>query len=152
DGTPHLLVRKHADRVSLPLGFPGIQVDRGTESFHHVEKHLRHAIEFYEERHYERHWAFDNCVIPFLFTQVVRMNRAMQYIRAERRTCAFLLFQTIPDYGLLHHFPRPEHYDHAYRYKDGEPQHPDNIRIFTNPWHRVGCPDFYLNTFDEKGA
>jgi hypothetical protein len=23
---------------------------------------------------------------------------------------------------------------------------------FTNPWQRVGHPDFYLNTFDEKGA
>jgi hypothetical protein len=29
---------------------------------------------------------------------------------------------------------------------------PDNIHIFTNPSQRVGHPDFYLNTFDDKGA
>ncbi len=152
DGTPHLIIRKRADGVSIPLGIPGIQVDRGTESFHQVEKHLMHAVEFFEDRHYERHWAFDNCVIPFLFTQVVRMNRAMQFVRAERGMCRFLLFRTIPDYGLLRHFPRPEHYARNYQYADDEPVHPDSIHVFTNPWQRVGCPDFYLNTFDEKGA
>jgi hypothetical protein len=152
DGTPHLMIRKRADGVPLPLGIPGIQVDRGTERFQQVENHLVHAIEFVEERHFERHWGFDSCVIPFLFTQEVRKNRAMQYVRAERGRCAFLLFQTIPDLGLLPHFPKPEHYDRTYHYKEGEPMHPDNIHIFTNPWQRVGYPDFYLNTFDEKGA
>jgi hypothetical protein len=73
----------------------------------------------------------------------------MQFIRSERGTCSFLLFQTIPDLGLLRHFPRPEHYDRNYQYIEGEPVHPDNIHIFTNPWQRVGHPDFYLNTFDE---
>jgi hypothetical protein len=63
-----------------------------------------------------------------------------------------LLFQTIPDFGLLRHFPRPEHYDRKYQYIEGEPVHPDNIHIFTNPWQRVGCPDFFLNTFNEEGA
>ena len=110
------------------------------------------AIEFIEDRHHERHWGFDNCLIPFLFTKEVKKNRAMQFIHKERGTCSFLLFQTIPDYALLRHFPRPEHYDRAYQYQDGEPRHPDNIHIFTNPWQRVGFPDFYLNTFDEIGA
>jgi hypothetical protein len=43
------------------------------------------------------------------------------------------LFQTItiPDFGLLHHFPRPEHYDREYAYADDEPRHPDDIHIFT---------------------
>jgi hypothetical protein len=35
---------------------------------------------------------------------------------------------------------------------EGEPQHPDNIHVFTNPWQRAGCPDFFLNTFDEIGG
>jgi hypothetical protein len=76
----------------------------------------------------------------------------MQFVRQERGKCSFLLFQTIPDFGLLRHFPRPEHYDRDYQYIESEPRHPDNIHVFTNPWQRVGYPDFYLNTFDEKGA
>jgi len=152
DGTPHLIIRERADGVRLPLGIPGIQVDRGTESFHQLEKHLMHAIEFVEDRHFGRHWGFDNCVIPFLFTKDARKNRAMQFVRSARGKCSSLLFQTIPDLGLLRHFPRPEHYDRNYQYIEGEPVHPDNIHIFTNPWQRVGHPDFYLNTFDEKGV
>ena len=63
----------------------GIRVDRGTETFRMVEKHIQHAIEFVENRHYERHWGFDNCLIPFLFTAEVRRNWALtprpDYIR-----------------------------------------------------------------------
>ena len=151
DGTPHVIVRTRADGV-FPLGIPGIQVDRGTESFDQIERYLRHAIEFVDGRHYERHWGFDNCVIPFLFTKELRKNRAIQFVRAERGACPYLLFQTVPDYGLLPHFPRPEHYDRAYHYQDGETRHPDNIHVFTNPWQRAGCPDFFLNTFDQIGG
>jgi hypothetical protein len=152
DGTPHLIIRRRADDASLPVGIPGIQVDRGTETFHQVEKHLLHAIEFVEGRHFQRHWGFDNCLIPFLFTKEVRKVRAMQFVREERGRCSFLLFQTIPDFGLLRHFPRPEHYGLNYQYIEGEPVHPDNIHIFTNPWQRVGYPNFHLDTFDEKDA
>ena len=152
DGTPHVIVRTRADGVALPLGIPGIQVDRGTETFKQVETHLLHAIEFVEDRHYERHWGFENSLVPFLFTQEVRKNRAMQFVKEQRKACSFLLFQTVPDLGLTRTFPRPEHYDPSYSYKDGEPRHADSIRVFTNPWQRVGHPDFYLNIFDEKGA
>jgi Transposase, Mutator family len=151
DGTPHVIVRTRPDGI-YPLGIPGIQVDRGTESFDQIEKYLRHAIEFVDGRHYERHWGFDNCVIPFLFTKELRKNRAIQFVRAERGACPYLLFRTVPDYGLLPHFPRPEHYDRRYHYQDGETRHPDNIHVFTNPWQRAGCPDFFLNTFDEIGG
>jgi hypothetical protein len=151
DGTPHLLIRTRADGVMLPLGIPGIQVDRGTESFRQLTKHLFSAIEFIENRHFESHWGFDNCVIPFLFTSEARKLRAMEFVRQERGKCAFLLFQSIPDIGLLRHFPRPEHYASGYKYADGEqPVHSDGIRIFTNPWQRVGCADFYLSTFSEN--
>ena len=133
--------------MTLPLGIPGIQVDRGTETFEQVEKHLLHAIEFVEGRHYERHWGFDNCLVPFLFTKEVRKNRAMQFVRSERQRCSFLLFQTIPDLGLQSHFPKPQHYERGYKYQDGEWVPPETIHIFTNPWQRVGHPDFSLNTF-----
>jgi hypothetical protein len=149
DGTPHLIIRKRGDGVSLPAGIPGIQVDRGTESFRQVEEHLIHAIEFVEDRHFESHWGFDNCIIPFLFTNEARKNRAMEFVRVERGICSFLLFQTIPDLGLVRHFPRPEHYDPKYLYIEGEPVHPDSIRLFTNSWQRVGYPDFCLNTLGQ---
>jgi hypothetical protein len=152
DGTPHLLTRKREDGATLSVGIPGIQVDRGTESFAQVEKHLAHAIEFVDQHHYERHWGFDNCVIPFLFTKDARKNRAMQFVRQLRGTCPFLLFKTIPDIGLLPHFPKPEHYDPNYHHKDGDWAPPDSIHIFTNPWPRVGYPDFHLTTFNETGA
>jgi hypothetical protein len=151
DGTPHVIVRTRADGI-FSIGIPGIQVDRGTETFAQVEQHLLHAIEFVDARHYVRHWGFDNCVIPFLFTKEIRKNRALQFVRAERGACQFLLFQTVPDYGLLRHFPRPAHYDPTYHYQDDEVRHPDNIHVFTNPWQRAGCPDFFLNTFDEIGG
>lgn len=151
DGTPHVIVRTRSDGVALALGIPGIQVDR-TDSTEQIERHITRALAFVEERHHERHWGFDNCVIPFLFTREAKKSRAMQFLRSERETCAFILFQSIPDYALLRHYPRPEHYDPAYRYEADEAPHPDSIRIFTNPWQRVGCPDFYLNTFDERGG
>lgn len=151
DGTPHVIVRTRADGTALALGIPGIQVDR-TDSTEQIERHIARALEFVEARLHERHWGFDNCVIPFLFTRLARKSRAMEFLRKERRACPFILFQTIPDYALLRHYPRPEHYDHTYQYKDDEARHPDGIHIFTNPWQRVGYPDFYLNTFDERGA
>lgn len=152
DGTPHVIVRTRDDGVPLPLGIPGIQVDRGTETFKQVETHLTHAIEFVEDRHFERHWGFENCLIPFLFTQEVRKNRAMQFVKEQRGKCSFLLFRTIPDIGLLRHFPRPDHYDPSYQFREGEPRMPDSIHLFSQGWQRVGHPDYYLNTFDEKGA
>src|SRR5262249_12391020 len=129
DGTPHLIIHKR-DGVSLPLGIPGIQVDRGTESFAQIERYILHAIEFIEEGHHERHWGFDNCVVPFIFTMEVRKARAMQYIHERRGTCPFLLFKTIPDIGLLPHFPRPEHYDRKCKCANGEWTPPDNIHVF----------------------
>jgi hypothetical protein len=152
DGAPHLLIRKGArEKAPLTLGIPGIQVDRGTTSIGKLESHLLHAIEFIDERHYERHWGFDNCVVPFLFTTQTRKERAMQFIRARGAHCPFLLFRTIPDFGLLRHFPRPEHYAPNYHYTDEEPRHPDAIHLFTTPWQRVGFADFFLSTFDEGG-
>jgi hypothetical protein len=74
----------------------------------------------------------------------------MELVRKERGKCAFLLFQTIPDIGLLRYFPRQEHYALDHQYKDRDPVHPSSIRIFSNPWQRVGHPDFYLSTFSEK--
>jgi hypothetical protein len=56
DGTPHVLVRTGEDGVALPLGIPGIQVDRGTEIFEQIEKHLMHAIEFVEEPRQASGW------------------------------------------------------------------------------------------------
>ena len=91
-------------------------------------------------------------LIPFLFTEEVRKNRALKFIRDLRGKCSFLLFQTIPDLGLEPHFPKPRHYDRSYQYQDGEWAPPANIHVFTNPWQRVGFPDFHLNTFEEGEA
>ena len=152
DGTPHVIVRTRPDGVALALGIPGIQVDRGTETFEQVEKHIMHAIEFVESRHYERHWGFENCLIPFLFTKEVRKNRALQYVRQVRGKCSFLLFQTIPDLGLERHFAKPQHYDRSYQPGPGEWVPPETIHVFTNPWQRAGHADFYLNSFQETAA
>ena len=152
DGTPHVIVRTRADGVVLAIGIPGIQVDRGTETFAQVEKHLLHAIAFVEGRIYESHWGFDNCLIPFLFTKDARKNRAIEFIKGIRKHCAFLLFQTIPDLGLEPHFAKPLHYDRTRPNDEAGWIPPNNIHVFTNPWQRVGHPDFYFNTFDERGA
>jgi hypothetical protein len=80
-----------------------------------------------------------------------RKERAMQFVRETRGARPFLLFKTIPDIGLLPQFPKPEHYDRKHQHADDDWAPPDSIHVFTNAWSRVGYPDFYLNTFDEKG-
>jgi hypothetical protein len=146
DGTPHLIARTARDGEEYSLFLPGIQVDRGTETFAKVEQHILHALEFVEGRHYERHWGFSNCIIPFLFTKEARKHRALEFIQKQRGKCSFLLFHTIPDLGLEPHFPHPRHYDRDYRYEDTEWVPPDGIHIFTKPWQRVGFGDFDLRT------
>ena len=152
DGTPHVIVRLRTPDVPLSIGIPGIEVDRGTETFERVEAHIRNAIEYIADGHHARLWGFDNCMIPFLFTSEARKTRAMAFLKSEHGAFPFLLFKSVPDIGLLRHFPKPEHYDPNYRYADGEPRPPESIHVFTTPWQRVGYPDFHLNTFDEKGA
>jgi|GEM_PF-4387613 len=146
DGTPHIVARKGGDGEEYSLFLPGIQVDRGTETFAKVEQHILHALEFVDGRHYERHWGFTSCVIPFLFTKQARMDRALEFVQRQRGKCASLLFQTIPDLGLEPHFPQPKHYDSNYRYQDDEWMPPDGIHVFTKLWQRAGCPAFDLKT------
>jgi hypothetical protein len=134
DGTPHLLIFKRTDGTSRTIGIPGIQVDRGTESLPHLGKHLMHAMEFIENRHFELHWGFDNCVVPFLFTSEARKRRAMEFVRRERGLCTFLLFQSVPDIGLLRRFP------------------PLDEHVFTHPWERVGYSDLDLSNFGERAS
>ncbi len=149
DGTPHVLVRTRPDGTRLALGIPGIEVDRGTETFRDVETHLGNAIEYIDDRHHARLWGFDNCLIPFLFTKASRMARAMAFVAKERGPCPFLLFRTIPDIGLLPHFPKPAHYDPNAVLTEDTSRPSKAIHVFTTPWHRVGCSDFHLNTFEE---
>ena len=149
DGTPHVIIRSRPHGAPLSIGIPGIQVDRGTETFERVEAHVRNAIEYIAERNHERLWGFDNCMIPFLFTSEARKARAIAFVERERGAFPFLIFKTAPDLGLLHHFPKPEHYDPAHRYGDDEPKPPASIHVFTTPWQRAGFPNFCLNTFEE---
>lgn len=144
DGTPHIIARRAQDGEEYSLFLPGIQVDRGTETFAKVETHIQHALEFVESRHYERHWGFTSCIIPFLFTKAVRKERALEFLQQQRGKCATLLFQTIPDLGLEPHFPKPQQYDRSYQYRPGEWIPPVDIHIFTKPWRRAGLPDFDL--------
>jgi hypothetical protein len=152
DGTPHVLVKSRHDGVRVAIGIPGIQIDRGTETFESLEKHLRHAVEYVSDRHDAKLWGFDNCVIPFLFTIVSRKTRAMAFLSELRSSCPYILFKTIPDLGLLHHFPKPDHYDSGREHQADEWVPPPDIHVFTTGWQRVGYPDFFLNTFDEIGA
>ena len=87
--------------------------------------------------------------LPFLFTSEARKARAISFLERERGAFPFLLFKTIPDLALLHHFPKPQHYDPAHRYLAGEPKPPERVHVFTTPWQRAGFPDFRLNTFEE---
>ena len=75
DGTPHVLGCTASDGVEYFLFVPGIQVDRGTETFATLEAHILHALEFVDGRYFERHWGARSCVIPFLFTKAARMER-----------------------------------------------------------------------------
>ncbi len=152
DGTPHVLVRTLPDGRRLAVGIPGIQVDRGTETFEMVGKHLRHAVEYVGDGHDRKLWGFDNCRIPFLFTSASRKAGAMALLAEICGSCPFILFRTIPDIGLLHHFPKPEHYDLARPVAVDDWQPPADIHVFTGAWQRVGYRDFHLDTFDEGGT
>lgn len=147
DGTPHVIVC--ASGAALSIGIPGIEVDRGTETFERVEAHIRNAVEYIDDRHHANVWGFDNCMIPFLFTSEARKVRAMAYLTKERGAFPFLLFKTVPDIGLLRHFPKPQNYDPSHVPEEGEPRFPETINLFATPWSRAGCPEFRLDTFEE---
>jgi len=145
DGTPFVLV------VTLPTGqeenrcVPGLQVDRGTRTLTTLEQHIDHAIQFVRDKHYARHFGFDTCLIPFLFTEAARKRHVMNYVEKTYGPCKFLLFKMIPDFHKdLDHFPKPAHYDLAYQYAEDEWRPPDTIHVITTPWERVGHPDFNL--------
>ena len=146
DGTPHLIARRGLDGEEYSLFVPGIQVDRGTETFGKVEQHILHALEFLDGRHYERLWGVTSCIIPFLFTKQARLERALAFTQQQRGKRSSLLFQTIPDLGLEPHFPHPKHYDPDYRRQQDEWVPPDGIHIFRKLWQRAGHPDFDLRT------
>lgn len=146
DGTPHVIVRSRDGYDPRSIGIPGIEVDRGTETFERVEAHIRNAVEYVANGHGERLWGFDNCMIPFLFTSEVRKARAMSYLKSETGPVPYLLFKAVPDIGLLRHFPTPQEYDGV----DLTERVPATIHLFTTPWQRVGFPDFSLNTFEER--
>jgi hypothetical protein len=83
---------------------------RRTRSAKTFEKHLQPAIEFINDRNSERHWGFDNCLIPFLFTKELRENRAMQICARSARPVAVPFIQdhsrhrtapTFPEAGAL---------------------------------------------------
>ena len=145
DGTPFVLVVTLANGQEENRCVPGLQVDRGTRTLATLEQHVDHAVEFVRGRHYVRHFGFDTCLIPFLFTEDARKRHTMRYVEKRYGPCKFLLFKLIPDFHRdLHHFPKPAHYDPAYRYAAGEWRPPDTIHVVTTPWERAGHSDFNL--------
>lgn len=149
DGTPHVLVRARPAGDPISIGIPGIEVDRGTETFERVEAHIRNAVEYIADGRYRTQWGFANCMIPFLFTSEARKARAISYVRSEIGAFPFLLFQTVPDMGLLSHFPKPQDYEPTQEQAPDAPKLPAKLRIFATPWQRAGYPDFRLDTFEE---
>lgn len=145
DGTPFVLVITLADGTEENRCVPGLQVDRGTRTLATLREHVDHAIQFVRGKHYARHFGFDTCVIPFLFTQQSRMRHVTAYVEKTYGPCKFLLFKQIPDFHQdLDHFPKPAHYDRSYQFTDDEWRPPDTIHVITTPWQRVGFPDFHL--------
>ena len=72
-----------------------------------------------------------------------------EFLRKQRGSCAPLLFQTIPDLGLLPHFSKPQHYCRTYQHQDGEWVPPETIHIFSRSWQRAGRPNYDLLTLGE---
>lgn len=133
DGTPHVLVRMR-NGASVSIGIPGIEVDRGTETFERVEAHLRNAVEYIADGYHARIWGFQNCMLPFLFASHARKERAMAFLEKHKGPFPHLLFRVVPDIGLMRTFPHPALL--------GESD-------FSKPWQRVGYPSFRLDTFEE---
>jgi hypothetical protein len=145
DGTPFVLVITSPNGQDENRCVPGLQVDRGTRSLATLEQHVDHAIQFVRAKHYVRHFGFDTCLIPFLFTEGSRQRHVMGYVEKKYGPCKFLLFKLIPDFHQdLDHFPKPGHYDPDYSYAVDEWRPPDTIHVITSPWSRVGYPDFQL--------
>ena len=145
DGTPFVLVITSPDGREENRCVPGLQVDRGTRTLATLEQHVDHAVQFVRGRHYARHFGFDTCLIPFLLTEDARKRHVMRYVEKQYGPCEFLLFKVIPDFHRdLHHFPKPAHYDPAYRFAADEWRPPDTIHVIKTGWQRVGYPDFNL--------
>jgi hypothetical protein len=145
DGTPFVLAVTLTNGQEDNRCVPGLQVDRGTRSLTSLEQHVDHAVEFVRGKHYHRHFGFDTCLIPFLLTEASRKQHVMRYVERRYGPCKFLLFKLIADFHAdLDHFPKPAHYDPAYRYSADEWRPPDSIHVITPPWQRVGYPEYNL--------
>jgi hypothetical protein len=132
DGRP--VVLKYNETA---LCIPGLQHERSTKGVRvkdpdrsSVGKHLRHAIAAHEQRIYEKHYGFDNFLLPFIFTNDAQMHLALQYILELRPNgVPFIICKTIPDLAYEAAFPKP------------------SSELLLSPWQRAGHPQF---TFSER--
>ena len=136
DGRPVVLNRTRGDKTAS-ICIPGIQHERNTKGVRvkdldrsSVGKHVRHAIAAHVQRLYEKHFGFDNFILPFLFTNESQMRLTLDYIEELRpRGCEFIICKTFSDLAHLDRFPKP------------------SAELFMSPWRRAGLCDF---TFDQE--
>jgi hypothetical protein len=133
DGRPVVLKYNEAS-----ICVPGIQHERNTKGVRvkdqdrsSVGKHVRHAIAAHEQRIYEKHYGFDNFILPFIFTNEAQMHLTLQYILELRPSgAASIICKTIPDLAYETAFPKP------------------SSDYFLSPWLRAGHPPFTFSEHD----
>lgn len=127
DPMPVVICARRSDHGEDNYCIPGIQYDRGTKSNAELEKQVDQALEYVDDKYYERQWGFDTCVIPFFFTQAAKMQRSKEHLKIRRPNgCRFILFKKISDPYSDEFFP---------------PLGDDTI---TTTFERVGYPDYFL--------
>jgi len=118
--------------------FPGIEIDRSTESVRNIDPkdpyrstltdHLDDVLHFHRANYFKEKYGFTSFFVPVICVNETRMLNAMNFVRTRRpEGCKFLKFKYLPDLVDEQHLPKPS----------GE--------NFLSPWKQVtttGIEDF----------
>jgi hypothetical protein len=118
------------------LFFPGIEADCGTEPIDSRDSHRSSIAKKFaaymavaEQALYRSHFGFPNFFVPFITTNVRRMQSMMQLLEraTEGRGSKMFLFKTFPLFTSAAKPPLPTGH------------------VLTEPWSRVGFAPFHLD-------
>ncbi len=141
DGRPYVLARAMPDGGKRFLCVIGKEIDRHTEPLVPTDK-LRSGIArkfelyraFVDDRGYLTHYGFPNAVVLIVTTNAQHLTNMMALTHELIGPCTYLLFKCVPDWAHAANFPPPGDF------------------MLTEPWQRVGHPDFFLSTFSISRA
>lgn len=136
DGDPFRIHHKPTDQNKNIID----EYDRDTEPLtttkarRNIEEKYHHYRVFFDEKIYETHYGFTNCMLRIVTTNKPRMHAMMRLYEKLYGPCKHILFDWMPDPFLAVSYPEA------------------SGRAFETAYQRVGYEPYYLNRFFEMDA